>query len=226
MSSLWWILLITAHITYASSNPVEVTLYAESLCPYCAAFIQDNNHLILNDLADILSFHYVAYGNARLDQYGALQCQHGSKECELNRVINCVQDLHPDQNQWLPFVVCLESDTDTENQPDEMVITCSKATALDPSPILSCAAGAKGDELEKKAAEETGKLIPQHTYVPWLVINGVAVGQDMDKMEKFVCVATEPEARPDICYSDPGPPNFTTHSSGGGGGGIHVSVVS
>jgi interferon, gamma-inducible protein 30 len=216
MASLWWILvLITTQITHTSSKPVEVTLYAESLCPYCADFIQDNNHLILNDLADIISFRYVAYGNARLNQHGTLQCQHGPKECELNRVINCIQDLHPNQNRWLPFVVCLESDADKQNEPDELVISCSKATALDPSPILSCAASAKGDELEKKAAEETASLDPQHTYVPWLVINGVAIGQDMDKMGKFVCVAAEPEARPDICYNDPDPPSFRTQSNSG-----------
>jgi interferon gamma-inducible protein 30 len=154
----WTLLLVIAQFTYASSTPVDVTLYAESLCPYCAAFIQDNHGLILNDLAKVVSFRYVAYGNAKLDKYGTLQCQHGPKECELNRVINCVQDIYPDQNQWLPFVVCIESDPDQEqqqgDQPDEMVITCSKTTALDPSPILSCAAGTKGDELEKKAAEE------------------------------------------------------------------------
>ena len=43
--------------------------------------------------------------------------------------------------------------------------------------------------MERKPAAETGALHPPHTYVPWLVVNGVPLGEDDTNLYKYICVA-------------------------------------
>ncbi len=50
----------------ASSSKVDVVLYAEALCPYCAAALRDViGPLLEGGLGDRIDFRYVAWGNAR-----------------------------------------------------------------------------------------------------------------------------------------------------------------
>lgn len=43
---------------------------------------------------------------------------------------------------------------------------------MDALEILDCAAGPRGAELEARAFARTQALIPPHTFVPWVVVNG------------------------------------------------------
>jgi hypothetical protein len=36
-----------------------------------------------------------------------------------------------------------------------------------------------------------------------IVVNGVAIGNDFEKLERYVCVAAPAAARPDACYQLP-----------------------
>ena len=49
------------------------------------------------------------------------------------------------------------------------------------------------------AAEETARLDPPHTYVPWVVVNGVAIGSAHEFLRHFVCVALGSGDRPAAC---------------------------
>ena len=53
---------------------------------------------------------------------------------------------------------------------------CSAKFGFDFGGIMSCATSARGQELENKMAEATENLVPKHTYVPWILINGVNIG--------------------------------------------------
>ena len=88
---------------------LQVTLYEESLCPYCRRYIHRIlSPLFRNGLSDFVDLHIVAVGNAIKVGEGELKCQHGPEECVGNRIINCAIHLHPQPKIWFPFVDCLE----------------------------------------------------------------------------------------------------------------------
>ena len=62
-----------------------------------------------------------------------------------------------------------------------------------------CRAGELGAELVHIAANETASLHPAHTYVPWVVVEGVALGSAHPFLRQFVCVALPPAERPESC---------------------------
>lgn len=45
------------------------------------------------------------------------------------------------------------------------------------------------DELQKQAADETANLSPPHSYVPWITVNGVALGGAYEELQIFICAA-------------------------------------
>ena len=55
--------------------------------------------------------------------------------------------------------------------------------------------GAKGDALERAASDRTNGLVPKHTYVPWLVVEGVPLLDGYEHLQKFICVALPADAR-------------------------------
>ncbi|PRQ42840.1 putative gamma interferon inducible lysosomal thiol reductase GILT [Rosa chinensis] len=81
--------------SYAAEN-VSVTLYYETLCPYCADFIV--NHLakiFQNGLISIVNLRMVPWGNAWLNSDGSFACQHGTDECLLNTIEACTITIYP-----------------------------------------------------------------------------------------------------------------------------------
>lgn len=50
-------------------------------------------------------------------------------------------------------------------------------------------AGDMGVDLEVAAAAATAALDPPHIYVPWVTVNGIAVGQGYQFLLTFVCAA-------------------------------------
>lgn len=45
------------------------------------------------------------------------------------------------------------------------------------------------DELQKWAGEETASLRPPHEYVPWVTVNGIALGGAFEELQTFICAA-------------------------------------
>lgn len=80
-------------------------------------------------------------------------------------MINCAQDLHPKQEDWLPFVSCLEGATQHPKRMADAVERCASEAGLEAGAIQECTDGARGDALEAAAAKETEGLCPQHTCV-------------------------------------------------------------
>eukprot|EP00191_Tetraselmis_sp_GSL018_P002971 CAMPEP_0177597658 /NCGR_PEP_ID=MMETSP0419_2-20121207/11842_1 /TAXON_ID=582737 /ORGANISM="Tetraselmis sp., Strain GSL018" /LENGTH=166 /DNA_ID=CAMNT_0019089869 /DNA_START=323 /DNA_END=823 /DNA_ORIENTATION=+ len=143
----------------------------------------------------------IPYGNAYYNKSsGVFHCQHGELECELNTVFACAVHLHPRVQEWFPFVACVE-----DNSPEEMKDSldgCAKTpeVALDITEIKECAAGALGEELERKAGQQTDSLVPRHEWVPWVTVNGIALWDDGKNLKKYVCAAYT-GARPSECFA-------------------------
>ncbi|KAH7721370.1 Protein F37H8.5 [Aphelenchoides avenae] len=91
----------------ASKNkPVHLTLFYESLCPYCQGFI--TKHLypeVYLKYGKYVSIELIPYGNAQRTQSGEIVCEHGPRECVTNRFEGCAIHYLKDP---LPFIYCLE----------------------------------------------------------------------------------------------------------------------
>ena len=75
----------------SAAAAVRVTFIGESLCPDCAAFTTDVlDPIYSGDLKEIVDLDYVGGGNAK-NNSGTIECQHGPRECKLNRALNCAQ---------------------------------------------------------------------------------------------------------------------------------------
>jgi interferon gamma-inducible protein 30 len=153
------------------------------------------------EFSDIVDFKYVAWGNAHNTTTQGVQCQHGSNECSLNRVINCATHHYPDQAKWLPFVNCLESAP--LRQMLEAVDECADKAGMDAGALHECAEGQQGEELEREAARQTDGLCPPHAYVPWVLVDGVPLGESFDALKLFICVAYTGNPKPAHCYDPP-----------------------
>lgn len=196
---------------------VQVELYGESLCPYCREVTTGVIEPLFQQhtgISAIFNFSYVAWGNAARSDEGII-CQHGDLECALNRVIACSQGLYADQRLWFPFVTCIESlpslsttatATTTRSSASDSceaaVNRCSKEARLDAPRISACATGKRGRQLEREAEAATAALQPTPSYVPWVVVNGVPVGQNYGALRSIVCAAYSGD-RPKGCFEVP-----------------------
>lgn len=138
------------------------------------------------------------YGNAKRVQNGtswSFTCQHGVNECVGNLIETCVIKKYDFYTKALPFVICLEADTSDWTRSGQR---CSTQLGLDWNAINTCAKGAEGVGYLVEMAAATEKLIPPHTYVPWIVVNGAHSSSYenaiVSNMVKFVCsIYTGPE---------------------------------
>lgn len=205
----------SAVLARTSLGKVKVDFYGEALCPFCAKFtLTVVDTLIANKVMDAADFSYIPYGNAHFNQdSGELQCQHGPRECQLNKLLGCAIELHPTLNAWFPFVKCVErGEFDGRHRRlfagssiDDVAHSCAKEAQLDASQILDCYSGQRGEDLQQLARNKTDALRPPHQWVPWLVVNGVPLFDDMDNLQLFICAAAEPEQRAPACYEPPPP---------------------
>jgi len=179
---------------FKSADPVSVTLYYESLCPFCRDFISQQFYptwQLLNSTG-IMTVDMVPYGNAHEEKLSSGQfnytCQHGPKECQGNLIENCVMSAaNYNVDAYFPVVYCIENASD----PIAAAEKCVKAANMNWKSIEKCSKGDVGNSLMHKAAMKTAALDPPHKYVPWIVANGVhtdAMQQSAQQdLLKFVC---------------------------------------
>lgn len=72
---------------------------------------------------------------------------------------------------------------------------CAEQSGFDAATLTTCAEGEAGAALERVAGEETEALSPKHTFVPWIVVNGVPLGSDFENLDRYVCAASDPHQR-------------------------------
>ncbi|KAI8465341.1 MAG: gamma interferon inducible lysosomal thiol reductase-domain-containing protein [Monoraphidium minutum] len=207
MSSLLLVALLP--LSTASADRVRVEFYGEALCPYCIKFtLTQLSSIFENGLAEIVELEYIPAGNARLSDDGAIACQHGQNECDLNRAIACGLAQAPDQADWFPFLHCLEAKADEGDKDVDVsavVHACAPRGGLVPSRVMDCYSGPMGDFLQRRAVERTASLNPEHKWVPWVVVNGIPLFDDFENVETFICAAYGGYPKPKYCLRPPPP---------------------
>ena len=188
----------TNQLPAANAQPkVAVNFYGESLCPDCKHMVLDVlDPLFKNGISKLFNLRYIAYGNVggNIAQGDKPACQHGPKECLYNRHINCAQKMFDnDQDKWFPFVKCMAEKMSTLD--DKNAAGCAELVGLEPDEVVDCAEGSEGDKLEMAAFKETMALEPRHKFVPWIVVNGVALGGAFEDLDRYVCAASTMRTR-------------------------------
>ncbi|KAG5042303.1 hypothetical protein JHK87_006218 [Glycine soja] len=193
------LLLVAPSSSGAPNEKVTVSLYYESLCPYCADFIV--NHLVRlfqTGLISIVNLRLVPWGNAWIAPDGTVVCQHGDDECFLNTIEACAITIYPDVVQHFRYVRCLENLT-LEGRHNQWV-NCFQMTGLGTSPI-DCYTSGNGKAIDQKYAEETAQLNPPHRFVPWVVVNNQALQEDYQNFVTYICRAYKGNVIPNACRS-------------------------
>lgn len=183
--------------SYASER-VNVSLYYESLCPFCRAFIEDTLWPLYDGpVGDIMDLKLVPYGNVhRLD--GRMVCQHGEEECRLNKLEACALE-EAEFREAFAFVACIEEDPLVYVNKTSQCASNAGIQHL-VSSITACSTGKKGESLFKRMGEKTDSLRPPHQFVPWVTVNGIPIQEDYENLKTFVCAAYTSGRRPDECY--------------------------
>lgn len=234
-----------------SPRPVQVTLYGESRCPFCADWVVKNSRRLVDQIGDIIDFRLVEWGNAKRKNgtTGEIACQHGPSECLANALFACTREAFSsgkkgkggeDENpyRWLNVVACSEKDVyehaaDPGDSFDDCVIEEVKragspfdfdgALGSDPSGdgeddgdkvgravaarLRACASGPEGAALIAENEKETDALVPKHTFVPWIVVDGLPLGgASLETTRSVACAAWRGHRgeRPEACVAAPG----------------------
>ncbi|XP_057457390.1 gamma-interferon-responsive lysosomal thiol protein-like [Lotus japonicus] len=202
---LLFLLLLVAPSSSSSSssssheNKVTMSLYYESLCPYCADFIVNNLvRLFQTGLISSVNLRMVPWGNAWIAHDGTVVCQHGDDECFINTIEACAITIYPDVEKHFRFVHCLERLT-LEGRHNEWM-NCFHMTGLGTLPV-DCYRSGKGKNIELKYATETAQLNPPLRFVPWVVVNNQALQEDYENFVTYICRAYKSHSKPDACTS-------------------------
>ena len=237
---------------------MQVTLYGEARCPFCADWLVKNSQKLIEEIGAIIEFRAVEFGNARRNASGEVACQHGPSECEANALFACTRAAFSGSKgkreatssssyRWLDVVVCSERDVfEHAADPSESFDACvveevkrggspfgkeetgggfdetSLGSSSDPGDdpdddekagravaarLRACASGEEGAALIAEAEKETESLIPKHTFVPWVVVDGLPLGDaSLETTKSVACAAWrgKKEERPEACLAAPG----------------------
>uniref|UniRef100_A0A7M4FEH9 Gamma-interferon-inducible lysosomal thiol reductase n=1 Tax=Crocodylus porosus TaxID=8502 RepID=A0A7M4FEH9_CROPO len=99
------------------------------------------------------------------------ECQHGAEECLGNMMEACLMDVLQDFDVYFLTIFCMESGSSVTGN----LGACLQvyAPTVNPSDIMACVKGDQGIKLMHNNAQRTDALQPPHSYVPWIVVNGV-----------------------------------------------------
>ncbi|XP_047976810.1 gamma-interferon-responsive lysosomal thiol protein [Salvia hispanica] len=182
----------------SSDNKVNLSVYYESLCPYCANFMV--NHLLKifqTDLINIVNLRLIPWGNTQIQSNDTWICQHGVDECRLDVIEACAINSWPKVEKHFKFIYCVERlhlmDKHTQWQ------SCYGANNLDQTPVNNCYNNGLGFQLEMAYADETTKLNPRHRFVPWVVVNNIPLQEDFENFIGYVCRAYRGNKVPKAC---------------------------
>jgi len=118
---------------------------------------------------------------------GPIVCQHGTEECNVNRLFTCaVKTSSQNSAKYIPFVECMEAKYERISGKElDAAKICATTAGLPFDAISKCyAPGSDGDLYTVQDAMAT----PEHPGVPWVLLNGKSMDDPMALL-KSVCAA-------------------------------------
>lgn len=141
--------------------------------------------------APAASFRFVAWGKAKRSSEGKVTCQHGPKECELNKLLECAQAKQQASSSFPASLRCYFAALGRAGGGTPASLEkCVGDDALW-SKISSCAAGPEGLALEAAAGTETLDKQSALTFVPWVVVDGKQLAEECGAALKAACESSK-----------------------------------
>ncbi|KAL9428713.1 hypothetical protein AB3S75_030660 [Citrus x aurantiifolia] len=192
--------------TVKQDEKVNLSVYYESLSDTGAEFIShDLGKVFEKGLTSIVNLRLIPWGKAQIvEPNETIVCEHGEDECYFNVIHACAIKAWPEQLLHFTFIKCLEETSWGPTLDKEKVWrTCCQNLKLSPNLIKDCYDNGTGRWLELIYAAETERLKPPIQFVPWLTLNGDAVGPDYGNFVKYVCEAYSGSHVPEACKEMP-----------------------
>ena len=178
--------------TNNSNQPLKIEVMIESLCPDCMNFIESSfksyHKLPGNDkIATVLLY---PFGNAQenlVNSKWQFDCQHGENECYGNTIQACAIKKF-DMKKSNEFMICSYNKIYSFSKNFDRTTRHCLPDNNDYNAALQCAKNHEGNNFQHEFALLTPK---EHTYVPWVLVNGVhdkeMEKKVIDNLNKFIC---------------------------------------
>jgi len=158
------------------SQKVKLSLYYESLCPYCKKFITEQLGPNFAKFEDYLDVHLNPFGNAHMKKHGdsyKFTCQHGEGECKGSIMEGCLLNRlnKGTDNAAVPTIACIEKSHPEVASTTQKCMEDNEVTSPSFEDVNDCAQGDEGIQLFAQFGTATANLKPPHKYVPWIMFN-------------------------------------------------------
>jgi len=195
---------------FPNVEELELTVLFESKCPDSMRFFKTQLKPTWDELYDYFTVKMlVPYGNAQYsaDAYGSINytCQHGPEECQGNRMLACLYELtyENNMNEYINYTNCAMS---LDDPPSALTAGCANIlpakTAIN---VNNCQNSRDSDANLAYMAVYQDAYAPDHTYVPWLIINNkhnpLLQYTGAHYLKWLVCKMYNKGPKPDACIS-------------------------
>ncbi|MCL7047463.1 hypothetical protein MKW94_025030 [Papaver nudicaule] len=191
-----------------SSRPKRVSLdfHYDSLDNSSSEFlVKIIPNILLEELDDFVKLTLHPYGKSRVGRNGTVLCQHGQKECFLNKVEACAIHVLP-HNMGAYFVFCVQYMV-SKGLVNSWEACFDLLIGMDRNPVVDCYNSDVGTKLELRYANESSALVPAITQVPWVTLDEVPLyNTSYENIRKAVCHAykgtPEEACQKEVGYAD------------------------
>lgn len=171
---------------------VQLEVNFEMRCPDSSRFFLDQALPTYSQLQNIIELKLIPFGKARTSGT-KLFCQHGPRECDLNRLVACVDSKSSNKLPVVLFIHCLFEGLSSHN-----VCLNRYLPALNYEDIDKCAKGQESFSMMQEFERITGRI----TYVPRIAVNGKWSSIVQEKAEtslkSYICEVYQ-GPKPEVC---------------------------
>lgn len=181
-------------------SQVKVDIYLEAQCGDSTRFMRRQLWPTYEKFmgTGALDVFVIAFGKASCQPEAGdynCRCQHGQRECDLNQLMNCVQDFYNnDATKYMPVLSCIQGKTDLDYAKDYCI---ANNPELPLDTIMKCTTGRRGRLLMALAGQKTAALQPPLENVPLIYVNGEKSLDAFYEFQDTICAKMNP--KPEQC---------------------------
>ena len=176
IGTLLFINILLINSVQSQNNITQITIYMESLCPYCIQFITTSLKEFYTKVnkPNLANIEMIPYGNAK-ESYDAttkkysFTCQHGDNECYGNLILSCSLNVMGKIEGQFNIICLLENIFSFNKDFDLALEYCLSSNQKVLQEIKECVKSDIGNIYQHQMAQKTG----EHLGVPWILVNGV-----------------------------------------------------
>ena len=163
----------------------KITIYMESLCPYCIEFITTSIKEFYTKVTkpNVADIEIIPYGNANeiydpTTKKYLFTCQHGDNECYGNLILTCSINILGRIRGQLNLICILDNIYKNNRDFDLTLEECLSSDTESLQEIKDCVKSDIGNQYQHQMAEKT----LDHLGVPWILVDGIYDEETNDKI--------------------------------------------